>query len=66
MASEAIDTTGLYAETSELVESLNALTKEIVDNAKGYQDATGQQSLLQRMRMANAARKVRTPRSYLI
>lgn len=58
MASAAPDITGLDAETEELVESLGALTKEIVDNAKGYKDATGQQGLLQRRRMTNAARKV--------
>lgn len=58
MAAAVPDTIGLDAETKELVESLGALTKEIVDGAKGDKDVTGQQGLLQRRRMANAARKV--------
>ena len=58
MASNGIDTAGLDAETTELVESLNTLTQDIITNAKGYKDATGQQGLLKRLRMANAARKI--------
>jgi hypothetical protein len=37
----------LDAATGELVDSLNALTKEIVDASKSYKDTSGQQGLLQ-------------------
>jgi len=48
----------LEAATSELVDSLNALTKEIVEASKEYKDTSGQHGLLQRQRMANAARQI--------
>jgi hypothetical protein len=51
-------TSSLSAATQELVESLKALTEQIVRASEEYNDSSGQHGLLQRQRMANAARQI--------
>lgn len=58
MDSPANDAPSLGAATSELVDSLTALTDQITTASKNYSDTTGQQALLQRQRMVNAARQI--------
>ena len=48
----------LDAATDELVESLTSLTKQISTAAKDYKDPSGQQGLLLRQRVVNAARQI--------
>jgi hypothetical protein len=58
MGPEGTDTQGLDSATVELVDSLHALTQQIVDASKNYKDKSGQEGLLQRQRMTNAARQI--------
>jgi hypothetical protein len=52
------DSGNLSAANRELVQSLNALTEQIVKASEDYGDSSGQHGLLQRQRMANAARQI--------
>ena len=58
MGSQENDPPTLDAATNELMESLNALTKQIAVTSKNYKDPSGQQGLLLRQRMTNAARQI--------
>lgn len=58
MASQTNGAPSLGAATDELVKSLNALTEQITTASKDYSDSTGQQGLLLRQRMVNAARQI--------
>jgi len=58
MGSEGNDAPTLDAATNELVESLQALTQQISQASKDYKDPSGQQGLLLRQRMTNAARQI--------
>jgi hypothetical protein len=44
--------------TSELVATLHALTNQISQTSQDYKDPSGQQGLLLRQRMTNAARQI--------
>lgn len=57
-ANQANNPPALSSATDELVKSLNALTEQITKASEGYADSTGQQGLLLRLRMANAARQI--------
>ncbi|OAL18498.1 hypothetical protein AYO20_11745 [Fonsecaea nubica] len=58
MSSQGNDPPALDVAASELVESLNALTNQIYETSKEYKDPSGQQGLLLRQRMTNAARQI--------
>ncbi|KIW32316.1 uncharacterized protein PV07_03870 [Cladophialophora immunda] len=58
MSSQGNDPPALDVAASELVESLNALTNQIYETSKDYKDPSGQQGLLLRQRMTNAARQI--------
>ncbi|OAP63925.1 hypothetical protein AYL99_03152 [Fonsecaea erecta] len=58
MSSQGNDPPALDVAASELIESLNALTNQIYETSKDYKDPSGQQGLLLRQRMTNAARQI--------
>ena len=58
MGSKGRDPPALDEATSDLVETLRALTNQVSQTSKDYKDPSGQQGLLLRQRMTNAARQI--------
>lgn len=58
MGSQGEGPRALNDATNELVETLQALTNQIRETQKDYKDPSGQQGLLLRQRMTNAARQI--------
>ena len=58
MGSQGEEPLALDDATNELVETLQALTNQIRESQREYKDPSGQQGLLLRQRMTNAARQI--------